>query len=185
VSEFEFVSVLLAFGLQPWWEDRLEKAEEGRLPTSVLAEFRSNEIAPDSAIAFQEAVQTTDSLAARGVAKQSREGRMIEAQYCEIYFEVWAPFLRANASIPQIANAIKLTRGTDRPYLGLPAPVLPEMVDHRALLRGRDPQTLLMQKRWAQNDILNQCREIGTFLETTDADLVASIEPLLPPEEGE
>jgi hypothetical protein len=59
------VSVLLAFAIQAWWEQRRERAEEVRLLIAVLDEMRSNLSALEGNRAFHLAVLSADNTALR------------------------------------------------------------------------------------------------------------------------
>ena len=54
-------------------------------------------------------------------------------------------------------------------------PVLPNSVDHHALLRDREFQNILVQKTWVSNDIVNAYMELEPSLERIVADLAASV----------
>ena len=207
------LSILLAFGIEAWWQDLGEREEEGRVLTALLGEFRTNEQRLDQQVAWHADVMaatnallsaaadpmsnlsadsvdhllggvswwggsTSIEMAAvdavilggklaliqdeylrgrlTGWSRTIEETRQNEDQDYETYAQVWMPFLRANAYLPQVLNAITHVPGTSDPNYSIPSPLLPEAADHRPLLRDREFQNILLQKRLVQDDILCQ-----------------------------
>ena len=94
--------------------------------------------------------------------------------------EMWMPFLRIRASVPQImAAAISAPEAKVYESLGMsdvlgaykPGPVV-EQTDHRALLKEREFVNLLQEKKWAGADAL---LNYSTFVEPELDSLVQAL----------
>ena len=203
------VSILLAFALQAWWDERSEEEEIDRLLTSILIEHSVNVEAVHAAnkhrVAVQESIMELFSLAAsqepvehsqleellgaltwmdipetkwgslnslieggqlssvdnvelrtnlvelHSFQRRWREGILVDDRM--IFDTVLAPYLRKNASLPQIAMASSaITKpGEDIPTYDYDIP-LAQTKDHSDLLSDLEFLGLLMQKLWTQVD---------------------------------
>jgi hypothetical protein len=80
--------------------------------------------------------------------------------------EVWMPFMRRNAYLPQISNATRRRPGSAEPihdYAVIPAAA--EVFDHSRLLRSIEFQNVLVQKKWAQEDFVREYASLTRQLE--------------------
>jgi hypothetical protein len=93
----------------------------------------------------------------------------------QAYAEVWMPFLRSHAYLPQISNALTHVPGNDEPidsYASVPTTT--SVFDHTPLLGRVEFQNILVQKKWAQEDFVReynglkgQLVELGQLLEAS------------------
>ena len=215
-------SILLAFGIQAWWDDRQEREEEGRILAGLLQESRTNTAwiarmlpyhqakAEAVSVLLEAAAEEAPNIGAdsidhvlidlsgwyitpyeRGVLDATLLGgkldlieneglrsrlaawqrRLADAEARvsaeEVFvLEVWLPFLRENASVPQISNAqtevaVGLNLGdsyaTHTPVRGT--------VDHTSLLRIREFVNILQEAKWVHEDALNNYSTIGQRLD--------------------
>lgn len=220
-------SVLAAFGIQAWWDDRLEREEERRVLSALLDEVRENQrelgrmtryhedalvntsalmlagagtassVSSDSldlllshASGWQVSAYSRSALdvallggklpiissprLARALTRWQRElelGLEFERDHKDFMWQTWMPFLRINASIPQISNAQTRQLGGGEAYAS-ETPVAFSR-DHSALLRSQEFHNLLQQKKWQHEDAL---RIYGARVGTGLNDLAAALE---------
>jgi hypothetical protein len=83
-----------------------------------------------------------------------------------VYFDdVLMPYLRAHASVPQIADLAQVLPGTDlEPGYGRTNWVL-EQRDHREMLRSDEFQNVVLQKLWIHVDVLSAYEEFSSGLD--------------------
>ena len=84
--------------------------------------------------------------------------------------QTWMPFLRSNASTPQLANAQTAILGGGDPY-NSDTPVAFSL-EHASLLRLREFHNILQEKKWVHEDMLRTYE----VLEHTLTDLSAALE---------
>ena len=76
-----------------------------------------------------------------------------------VYAEVWMPFLRRNASIPQISNAqTDIPRGIADSHATLTT--VRETVDHTDLLHVREFANILQERKWIHEDAVYDYSDI-------------------------
>lgn len=93
-----------------------------------------------------------------------------ESDHSRFMREVWTPFLRSHASVPQLGNAQTTILGTGEPY-NSDTPVA-FSIQHASLLRLREFHNILQEKKWVHEDMLRTYE----VLEHTLTDLSAALE---------
>ncbi len=213
-------SILLAFGIQAWWDENQERGEEQRILTALLEESRVNgewlgrmipyhqaQVAAVTVL-LNEAADEVPRISAdsvdhllinltqwyfpqyeRGAVDAALLGGKLElieddglrsllsgwpvqlekaalrvADEKRVYADVWTPFLRKNASMPQISNAqTDLPSGIDDSYSTLTA--VRETIDHTELLRVQEFVNILLERKWVHEDAVNDYSDIQLELD--------------------
>ena len=201
-------SILAAFGIQAWWDNRLEHQEETRVLAALLDEAIENrsefermttyhcealenlsglfkvggqagtDISADSIDQLlihasgwllpaynRSALDLTllggklplldNTALARQITKWERSLEQIldfERGHGLFMQNVWIPFLRSNASVPQLSNAQTSILGGGEAYAS-PSPVV-FLLDHAPLFGLREFQNILQEKKWSHEDAL-------------------------------
>ena len=204
------VSILAAFGIQAWWENRMEREQERRLLSALLEESRAIVPQLERNVAFHEAITassdillraplaptgsfTADSLDrligdltwARSVDFQTGSlnsvllggrlalisepdvrSRIAEWQGAldeiadvavadwELVNEDVRGFIREHGSLPQLQNAMRFNPGSPEPLNMEPLPLPTGPQDHFRLLALESFRNLVLERRWAQDDML-------------------------------
>ena len=101
-----------------------------------------------------------------GWSRDVAEVMRTEAQDYDTFSDVWMPFLRDNAYLPQVHNAIDTQPGTGEEDYIPDLPLGPHATKHSDLLKDRGFQNVLLHRLWVQGDILNKYKEIEPALST-------------------
>ena len=111
-----------------------------------------------------------------GWSRDVAEVMRTEAQDYDTFSDVWMPFLRDNAYLSQIHNAIDVQPGTGEEDYVPDLPLGPHVTEHSNLLGDRGFQNVLLHRLWVQGDILNEYEQIEPELTNLIELLTAELE---------
>jgi hypothetical protein len=209
------VSILLAFGIDAWWAERIERAEAQSALNTLYEELEGNAARLERTLAFQAEVgDATESLLAaaggdtdlpedsvtallgvlgfwrttgfetgaleallsssglsviddvqlrRGIANWSRNlADFVELEQQDPLFhrEVWLPFLRENAELAAINNAVDNYPGQEPDGRFEESVPSPTGSDHRALLGDRTFRNVVLERLWVQSEVLGRATSL-------------------------
>ena len=204
-------SILLAFGIQAWWDGRGEREEEQRLLVALLEESRDALQQIDRNVAFHEALiasanalltaplsptatfsaDSLDRLIGDLTWKRSVDfetstlntilfgGRLavidsaelreritewqgaldeiadVAAHDWDLAAEELRGYVREHANLTQLSNVMQRVPGLRDPLDITPVPLPTGRQDHFELLRLTEFRTVVLERRWAQEDLLH------------------------------
>jgi glycerol-3-phosphate cytidylyltransferase-like family protein len=99
--------------------------------------------------------------------------RRNERQDYDFFKDVWTPFLRQNAYMPQIHNFVDELPGTGEEDYIPDIKLSSHAGSHADLIGDREFQNILLQRLWIHGDILNAYRQIEPRLDSL-VDLVSA-----------
>lgn len=103
--------------------------------------------------------------------------RAAEDQEYDFFFTVFMPYIRREASLPQISDAIRFRPGSSQPYEVGRLNHAPVHTDHRRLIVSREFQNMVLHQRWIQDDILDWydifAKDVSQIIVALEAELTA------------
>ena len=99
-----------------------------------------------------------------GWSRQVARVKHTESTDYDSWFDVWMPYLRENAYLPQIQNAIQVVPESGEANYIPNIPLGPHQTDQSDLINDRKFQNVLLHRLWVQGDILQDYRQLSPSL---------------------